>query len=97
MEAVRKVQPVKRLKESRLNRVIACENAPINWVWDEKDELEFIHMWDAGLSLQDIARAWPDRNPDDIIPLWLGLMYHEDPKKRLKDRPGGIWGRRRRG
>lgn len=97
MEAVRKVQPVKRLKESRLNRVIACENAPINWVWDEKDELEFIHMWDAGLSLQDIARTWPDRNPDDIIPLWLGLMYHEDPKKRLKDRLGGIWGRRRRG
>src|SRR5690606_6548928 len=72
--------------------IVACEEAPLDWLWRGRDVKEFCHMWQAGLALDDIAKAFPDRrNPDDIISLWLHCLY----KGWIKDRPGGIYGRKR--
>jgi hypothetical protein len=73
--------------------VIAGLGIPIEFKWIGKDVHEFIHMWNEGLALDDIAKSWPDRNPDDVIDLWRHCMY----MNWIKDRPGGIYGRRRRG
>ncbi|SFJ82811.1 hypothetical protein [Thermoflavimicrobium dichotomicum] len=105
MGAIKKTQPVIIWKETEPKSkpgigplpsddeiIIACEDVPIEFKWHGRDVREFIHMWEQGLSLLDIARSWEDRNPDDVIFLWEHALY----KGWIKDRPGGIWGRRRK-
>lgn len=72
--------------------IIAGEGIPIEFKWRGKDVKEFVKMWNGGLALDDIARSWPERNPDDVIDLWRHCLY----KRWIEDRPGGIYGRRRR-
>jgi hypothetical protein len=63
----------------------------IHGKWRGKDVREFVHMWECGLALMDIERAWPDRTSIDI------RFLHDYALKKgwITNRPGGIWGRRR--
>lgn len=89
MGAAERIYPVKLGKHQRRKIYIALEDTDM--IWDEKDALEFDHMWREGLSGEDIARAF-GRDPDEI-----GLLVIDRKRKGfIEDRPGGWFGRRRR-
>jgi hypothetical protein len=61
----------------------------MNFVWDEREVLEFDHMWNEGLSIPDIARAF-GRDPDEVAVLTIDRAR----RGHISKRAGGALGRR---
>ena len=78
---------VVELKHQRQNIYLACEN--LDFVWDERDVGAFDHMWNEGMSIWDIAKAF-DRDPDEVVILAIDRVK----KGNIQKRKGGVWGRR---
>lgn len=77
------------LKKRRRNVYVALED--MDFTWDEDEVSEFDRMWDEGLSVYDIARAF-DRDPDEVALLVMDRVR----AGMIEKRKNGIWGRRRR-
>lgn len=75
------------LKHQRQNIYVACEN--FDFVWDERDVVEFDRMWNEGLSLYDIAKVFK-RDPDEVAI----LVMDRAKQGFIKRRKGGVQGRR---
>ena len=75
------------LKDSSRSFHIALED--LNFKWNVRDVQEFRRMWEEGLSIWDIARAF-DRDPDEVVL----LIMDQSRKGDIKPRKNGIWGRR---
>lgn len=61
----------------------------INWGWTHDEIDTFTRLWKEGVSLWDIAKQL-ERDPDEVALLVIALRRD----KRIKRRPGGIWGKR---
>lgn len=72
----------------RRNIYIALED--MDFTWNEDEVLEFDRMWNEGLSLYDIARAF-DRDPDEVALLVMDRVR----SGYIRKRKNGIWGRRK--
>lgn len=73
------------LREPRRNRVIVLED--LNFIWDKKELLEMVEMWEQGKSVIAISNYF-DRDPDEIL---LALM-HLAKEDRITSREGGLFG-----
>jgi len=81
------ITTVVELKHRRQNIYVACED--LDFVWDEKDVKQFDRMWEEGLSLPDIARAF-GRDENEVAILAIDRRM----KGYIQAREGGVWGRR---
>lgn len=72
---------------SRTSIYTACES--LDFHWDLKDVLEFDRMWNEGLCITDIARAF-SRSVNEVAILALDRSM----KGQIKNRPNGVYGRR---
>ncbi|MBW7453866.1 hypothetical protein ACFOLF_12355 [Paenibacillus sepulcri] len=64
---------------------LACEE--MDHTWDESEVLLFDNLWQAGVSVYEIAECFK-RDPDEIA-----LLAIDRAKKRfIKRRSGGAWG-----
>lgn len=72
------------------NRYIACEDVGINWEWDDRQVALFDRMWQQGMSIWDIAKAF-DRDPDEVAILAIDRAR----QGFIERRPGGAYGRRK--
>jgi len=75
------------LQHERQLIYIACEE--MDFTWDERDAVEFDRMWEEGLCIKDIARAF-DRDVDEVAI----LVIDRKRKGKIHDRPGGVLGKR---
>lgn len=64
---------------------IACEE--INFLWKERDVIEFREMWRKGYSIHQMAEYF-QRGTDEVMILAMDQSRH----RYIKSRPGGIWG-----
>lgn len=62
----------------------------LDFTFDEADLPEIKRMWEEGLSIWDMARAY-ERDPDEITVLIMSLAR----EGKIEPRPGGAKGRRR--
>lgn len=76
--------------QSQRQKIYVCLES-MDFVWDERDVLEFDRMWSEGLCIFDIARAF-QRDPDEVAI----LVMDRARKGFIQERPGGWMGRRRR-
>lgn len=67
------------------NIYIACEE--INFIWQERDVIEFREMWRKGCSIHHIAEYF-QRGTDEV----MILAMDQSRQRNIKSRPGGIWG-----
>lgn len=88
MAQVAKIENVRRLRHERRSIYTALED--LDFHWDLKEVLEFDHMWNEGLSLWDIARAF-GRDPDEVAILAMDRIR----QGAIQMRPGGAFGNRR--
>lgn len=72
----------------RRNLYLALEG--LDFTFDEADIPDIKRMWEEGLSIWDIARAY-ERDPDEITVLIMDLAR----KAVIEPRQGGAKGRRR--
>lgn len=72
----------------RRNIYLALEE--LDFTFDEADLPEIKRMWEEGLSVWDMARAF-NRDPDKITVLIMDLAR----KGEIDTRPGGAMGRRK--
>lgn len=95
MGSVRPLEPERyfeRYYMTKYRRRVYVALEDLDFTFDEADLPMIIHMWEEGLSIWDIARAF-DRDPDEITVLIMDLVR----KDRIKPRPRGAYGRRREG
>ncbi|WP_144561608.1 helix-turn-helix domain containing protein [Bacillus mycoides] len=71
------------MKESRLKIYIALEEA--NFIWDERDVIRFREMWDAGMSLPDMAKGLRRHQAEVAL-----LVIDQADKYQIEHRPIGL-------
>jgi hypothetical protein len=74
------------MTESRRKPYVALED--IDLIFDERILPDVIQMWEGGLSINDIAKAY-NRDPDEIACLIMSLAR----EGRIKPRKGGAYGK----
>lgn len=79
------------LKNKSRNVVTLFEKEEVKWHWDERDLIALADMWEKGLSLPDIAKAFQISEYETVL-----ALIHCDLEGMIKPRPGGIFGKRRK-
>lgn len=74
-------------EHNRRNIYTACED--LEFQWDLREVENFDKMWNEGLSVWDMARAF-GRDPDEVTILVMDRIR----QGKIAERPGGVWGRR---
>lgn len=74
-----------RIAVERRVTYIALEN--LNFLWDEDEVLKFREMWEEGLSLPAIAKKLRRKQNEVAV-----LILDQAEEKKIKPRPGGLWG-----
>jgi hypothetical protein len=64
----------------------------INFDWDRAEVKEFDRLWAEGVSLEEIAKRFKRPHVEVLL-----LIVDRDLRRKIEPRPGGIYGRRRRG
>lgn len=74
------------MRVQRLNTYVACDD--LNFIWDERDVLQFQNMWDEGVSIFEIAQTF-QRDVDEIVL----LAIDRGRKGYIQKRDGGVYGK----
>lgn len=60
----------------------------IDWIWDEDQMEAFRYMWEAGRSIEQIAKYFRRTDIDEIVV----VVMDQARKKMITQRKGGIFG-----
>ncbi|CAM4275170.1 hypothetical protein BAMA_15275 [Bacillus manliponensis] len=71
------------MKESRLNIYVALEEA--NFIWDECDVIRFREMWNARMSLPEMAKALRRHQTEVAL-----LIIVQADQYKIEQRPIGL-------